>query len=159
MIDIAEEARMEDSSLDIRNRILGAWTLVECVELHSDGSRTYPLGDDATGQLLYTPDGHVAAQLCSGSRQNFASNDWREAGTEEAARAFREYFGYFGTFSIDVSRELIAHHVEASLFPNLTGGDQLRHYRFEEERLILDADTAWGQIRIVWRRPGETARA
>src|SRR3954468_14035145 len=101
----------------IEELLVGAWTLVEWSEKKTDGSKSFPLGEHAIGQIIYTADGQVAAQLARRGRRLFPSEDWRKAGTEDAARAFKEYFGYFGTFSIDTRRKVVTHHVEGSWFP------------------------------------------
>src|SRR5580658_6158629 len=105
------EARMVGEST-INGRLIGAWELREWSESRSDGGKSYPLGEDAIGQLLYTADGLVAAQLVRINRQKFASDDWRRASPEEAARAFKEYFGYFGVYEIDLQRQTVVHHVK-----------------------------------------------
>lgn len=143
----------------IREHLLGAWTLVEWSEQRPDGDKAFPIGEAAIGQLIYSADGYMAAQLARCGRRSFPSGDWRQADDENAARAFKEYFGYFGTFSIDVDKQVITHHVEGSWFPNLEGGDQERRYRFENDLLVLDADTAWGKVRIVWRKAETAASA
>jgi hypothetical protein len=45
----------------------------------------------------------------------------------ERAAAWPQYFGYFGTFSIDEAQQTVTHHVESGWFPNLAGTDQVRH--------------------------------
>ena len=136
----------------IEKRLLGAWTLVEWSEQPPGRPKTFPLGENALGQIVYSADGHVAAQLARRGRRKFQSGDWRQAGEKDGARAFKEYFGYFGAFSIDTERQVVTHHVEGSWFPNLEGSDQERHYRFENDLLVLDAHTDWGKVRIVWRK-------
>jgi hypothetical protein len=143
---------MADESTMIE-RLVGAWDLREWSEIGADGSKSYPLGEDAIGQILYTPDGHMAAQLVRIHRRKFASDDWREASPAEAARAFTEYFGYFGVYEIDLRQQTVIHHVKGSWFPNVEGGDQFRHFRLQGDQLVLDADTSWGKVRIVWTRP------
>jgi hypothetical protein len=143
---------MIDTISAVEDRLVGAWALIEWSEQKSDGSKSFPLGEDAIGQIIYTADGHMAAQLARHGRRTFPSEDWREAGSDDGARAFKEYFGYFGTFSIDTEKQVVTHHVEGSWFPNLEGRDQERHYRFEDDLLVLDADTEWGSVRIVWRK-------
>jgi Lipocalin-like domain len=64
-----------------------------------------------------------------------------------------EYFGYFGVYEVDLRRQSVIHHVKGSWFPNVGGGDQFRHFRLEGDLLVLDADTGWGKVRIVWARP------
>ncbi|MEZ2128220.1 MULTISPECIES: lipocalin-like domain-containing protein [unclassified Sinorhizobium] len=137
---------------NVQECLVGVWTLVEWSEQQSGGHKAFPLGEDAVGQIIYTADGHVAAQLVRRGRRSFSSGDWREARDEDAARAFKEYFGYFGTFSIDTEKQVVTHHIEGSWFPNLEGSDQERRFRLEDGLLVLDADTDWGKVMIVWRK-------
>lgn len=136
--------------------LIGAWSLVSWYETKPDGRVDYPLGDDAIGMIVYTADGHVSAQLVRGDMDRFRSEDWRQATRDESAAAWKAYFGYFGRYVLDTERRTVTHQVEGAWFPNLFGTDQVRHYRFDGKRLILDADTAWGQVRIIWERPPST---
>jgi hypothetical protein len=52
----------------------------------------------------------------------------------------------------------VVHHIQGSWFPNLIGTDQIRHFRFDGDQLILDAVTAWGNVHIVWRKVDARAR-
>lgn len=100
-----KEIKMTDthkktSSGDVRSHLIGAWRLVSWFERTSAGEVTYPLGKDATGQIIYSDDGHVAAQLVRRDVPRFMHDDWRMASADECAQAWKSYFGYFGTFSI-----------------------------------------------------------
>jgi hypothetical protein len=132
--------------------LIGAWRLVSWSETKPDGGTDYPLGEHAIGQLLYSADGHVAAQLARQEAAPLHEEDWRAVSAAESAQAWKDYFGYFGTFSIDTDRQAVTHHVEGSWFPNLAHTDQSRSFHFEDGQLVLDADTAWGRVRIVWER-------
>ena len=145
------------SEQEIVRRLVGAWTLITWVEIQANGKQVYHLGKGAVGQLLYDANGHVAAQLVRRRRKRFRSEDWKDASETESARAWKEYFGYFGTYSIDLRQRTVIHHVEGGWFPNLLHSDQVRHFRFEGSKLILDANTKWGRVRIVWKR--STGRA
>jgi hypothetical protein len=134
----------------VAERLLGAWRLVSWEATDSDGQLTYPLGRDAVGQLSYDQEGRMSAQLMRRNQAHFASEDWRQATTEERASAWIGYFGYFGTYEIDEAAGAVVHLIEGSWFPNLVGKKELRHYRFEGELLVLDADTDWGRVRIIW---------
>jgi len=137
---------------DVRQRLLGSWRLVTWEE-HSAGDEVdYPLGPGAVGQLTYSPSGQVSAQLVRPGQSRFADEDWRKATVDERADAWVGYFGYFGRYSIDERAGTVTHHVEGAWFPNLVGTDQVRHYHLDDDILTLDADTAWGRVRIVWER-------
>jgi hypothetical protein len=142
----------EQRQSEIIYKLIGAWALMTWCETTATGEVRYPLGKDAIGQLIYTSDLRVSAQLASQSQPNFQSEDWREATQPESAQAWKQYFGYFGTFSLDLDRQAVIHHIEGSWFPNLRGTDQVRFFRFEQERLMLEADTEWGRVHIVWQR-------
>ncbi|MCI3273533.1 lipocalin-like domain-containing protein [Streptomyces cylindrosporus] len=147
-----------DEADRVRSALLGAWRLVTWQSVDTAGSVSYPLGEDAVGQLMYTATGHVSAQLVRARMPRFASDDWRRATAEERAAAWPGYFGYFGTFTLDTDADTVIHHIESSWFPNLVGTRQVRHYRFEDGRLVLDADTSWGQVRIIWEKLPRTSR-
>lgn len=130
--------------------LIGAWNLMMWFEITSDGTATLP--SDDIGKLIYTPDGNVSAQIVRRHIGPFRNNDWRRASNAEMATAWQSYFGYFGRYSVDPDQHLVTHHIEGAFFPNLTGTDQVRRYRLQESRLILDAETEWGCIRAIWER-------
>jgi Lipocalin-like domain len=138
---------------DIRQNLLGAWRLVSWQEIHDDGSITYPLGQDAIGQLIYAPGDRVSAQLARTGQPQFESDDWQQATPSEMCAAWPSYFGYFGTFTLDPDKGAVTHHIEGGWFPNLVGTQQVRHLeRFQDGRLVLHADTPWGVVRIIWEK-------
>jgi hypothetical protein len=141
---------------NIRLRLVGAWRLVRWEVRDQNGSLSFPLGHDAVGQIQYSEDGRVSAQLMRPHQAHFASDDWRQATENEKGQAWSNYFGYFGTYTIDETTNVVSHHVEGSWFPNLVSQIENRHYTFEEGRLLLDADTHWGKVHIVWERERPT---
>lgn len=141
-----------NESIAMADCLVGSWRLLSCIERGSDGSIFYPVGPDGVGQLIYDRAGRMSAQMGERGRRRFAKEDLRQATDEEKAAAWGGYFGYFGTYTVDVAAQTVTHHVEGSSFPNLAGTDQVRHYRQEGQRLILDADTAWGRVSAVWEK-------
>ena len=122
-----------------------------------DGSKRLPLGERALGQVVYTADGRMSAQLVRADRAPFASDDFRAAPVDVAAEAFQQYFGYFGSYKLDTGAGTVTHFIEGAWFPNLENKSQVRTFRFEHDRLILEAPTPWGVIRNTWRRAGGAA--
>ena len=90
-------------------------------------------------------------------RAAFPSDDYRGAPVEIAAEAFQQYFGYFGSYEVDASAGTVTHFIEGAWFPNLENKMQLRAFRLEQGRLILEAETPWGVIRNTWVRTGAGA--
>jgi lipocalin-like protein len=113
---------------EMRERLIGAWTLVSYVLLASDGSEPiHPLGTEARGFIMYTPDGYMSAQIMRTGRPAFASgNPVRAAGL--------------------------------SLFPNWIDVDQVRRVAFDGDLLTLSTVTPTPgrgrefAARLTWRR-------
>jgi Lipocalin-like domain len=139
-----------------QQQLLGAWRLVTREE-QADRGQSFPLGPDAIGQISYDASGRMSAQLARPSQVRFVSEDWREAASQERSVAWMNYFGYFGTYSVDEENKAVIHRIEGSWFPKLVGTEQIRCYRFEGKHLVLEAKTPWGNVRIVWEKYAPTA--
>lgn len=119
--------------------LVGTWRLVSVETRNSTGQVQYPLGQHVVGQLFYDARGNMGAQLVGENRLAFASPDPFRGTDAEVRAAFQGYAAYFGTYTVDPVKQTVTHHVRGALFPNWTGGDQLRYYKVEGERLILSA--------------------
>jgi hypothetical protein len=142
----------------LRANIIGAWTLQSYQSSAIDGSDvTFPLGVDARGIIMYTPDGYMSAQIMRAGRTPFDRDDPHLAHDNELAAAAAGYLSYSGPYAV-VDDGLIAHHVELSLLPNWIGGIQYRTARLQDSQLELSPHEPLlihGQRRnakLVWRR-------
>ena len=111
----------------IREYFLGAWKLVSTENKYPDGHTTpYPdLGSDAIGFLLYTPSGHMCAQLMKPGRPRWAGDD---PTTAEAASALDGFTSYCGTFEIHEKERTMVNLPETAWSPNFVGTVQKRPY-------------------------------
>ena len=144
---------------DLHDYIIGAWYLQSWESFALDGSDVqYPLGHDARGIIMYTPDGFMSAQIMRPNRRTFDVDDLVDADKDELASAASGYMAYSGPFTVS-NDGVIAHHVELSLLPNWIGGTQYRAAEAVDGRLILSPVhpvIISGQprnARLVWRRP------
>jgi Lipocalin-like domain len=117
---IAPTLVQKDEAVAIKQRLLGSWRLVTWEEHDSSGRVNHPLGRDAVGQITYTPDDRMSAQLMRQGPRRFASEDWRRATPDEKSWAWSDYFGYFGTYRIDLAQKAVIHHIEGAGFPTLS---------------------------------------
>lgn len=112
----------------IRDYFLGAWKLVSTERRYPDG-RTMPFpdfGSDAVGFLLYSPSGHMCAQLMKPGRPHWTVG---EAPTpSEATSALDGFTSYCGTFELREHEQTIVHHPETAWSPNWVGTNQRRRY-------------------------------
>lgn len=137
---------------------LGSWDLASFQHTSPSGELSAPFGDSPAGLLMYQADGRMSAQVSINNPTRLASDDSLDASAEEAAGAWRTYFGYWGSFKIYPKQRVVVHRVEGSSFPNWIGTEQTRHFWFDgATRLILQAESASGSYTLIWqRRPPES---
>ena len=110
-------------------------------------------GEASVGRILYQAKGHMSAQLIAPSTASFDSNDPLRATSDEAVTAWRNYIGYWGTYSVDAKARTITHQIEGSWFPNWIGQKQIRSFRFmDNRRLMLEADSPAWHATLIWER-------
>ena len=112
----------------IREYFLGAWKLISTEYKYPDGhTQPFPdLGPDAIGFLLYTPSGHMCAQIMKPGRPRWADDVFPTA--SEASSTSQGFTSYCGTFEVKDDQHLIIHHPETSWSPNWVGTAQIRPY-------------------------------
>lgn len=137
-----------------RQDVEGTWTLLDWVQTYDDGRVVRPFGEQVTGFITYCGD-RMSALITKADRPAFVTGGQWNADVAEKACAYDETLAYAGRFTIGAGT--LTHHVEASLFPNWVGADQIRHVVLEAGTLRLDARLEEGtdQARtasLVWRR-------
>lgn len=149
---------MKMATESLRDRLIGAWSLVSYEERPVDGSPTFfPMGTTPKGIIMYTPDGFMSAQLSKPDRAPFASGDWFKGSDAEFREEATSYIAYTGPFQVDEERQQLTHSMFISLFPNWIGQTQPRVVRIEGDQLFLSTApiSSSGQIvnsHLVWRR-------
>jgi len=115
--------------------LVGAWQLVSWSLEYADGRPSeFPLGRDARGLLLYTPEGRVSATLMGSQSPGSLA--------------------YAGRY--EVRDDAVYHSIEVATDISLVGLTTTRHIRREDDVLTLSgpdfrAGTGRSQ-KIVWRR-------
>ncbi len=141
------------------NPFLGTWRLISWENRDAGGQLGYPLGPDALGYITYTADGYIFAQIMAAERATLATQNPFGGADAEAAAAARSHMSYCGKYEVRTGGENdeVVHRVAISDFPNWVGGEQLRFYKFEDDKLILSAppfQTKKGEITtfLIWER-------
>lgn len=141
----------------IRDRIVGAWELIEYSMTSTEGDIHYSLGPDAQGLILYTADGFMSAQLMTPNRPRFRSSSLHGGDPDELSAAAAGYVAYSGPYRIDESERVVYHGMSVSLFPNWVGEEGPRRVEFEDDRMTLKGrqqffdNRTWNPV-VRWRR-------
>jgi hypothetical protein len=129
----------KEEPMNQQQQLVGAWKFLSMKAKTPDGKVIHPYGEKLYGMLVYAASGHMSFLAMRPDRPQFASDDPFEGTPEEIQKAFEGFDAYCGTYEVDEEKGTITHHVEASRLPGWVGTDQVRHFRFEGNRLILTA--------------------
>jgi len=139
--------------------IVGTWKLQTWRRVVDNGEVTYPLGEDATGVLIYTENRTMAVQMVAAQRPSIATEDALGGDPLQRAAAYSTCLAYFGTY--EVQGDSVTHRIQGSLFPNWSGTAQTRPFTLDGDRLVLSTPPtkgAGGTVvnEIVWLREAVT---
>lgn len=119
-----------------RDQLIGAWTLIEysANSPSDENDKIWPMGKNAQGIIMYTPDGYMSAQL-----QTPGVVDFDPPGTEsEWAEVGKRYVAYTGRFFLDEKADsdgpILVHEMRNSNLPRLFGDRQRRLCEIKDER-------------------------
>jgi hypothetical protein len=142
------------------NPLIGTWKLLswENRSVEEDGRISYPLGEDATGYIMYNQDGYMFVAIMSPYRLKFAGGDLLSGTPEEEAQAEETFLSYCGRYELREDR--VIHQIELSSFPNWVGVDQERLMELRENRLTLSTHPILMQgehqtAHLIWERVSE----
>jgi hypothetical protein len=135
--------------------LVGAW-LLEAVLQFVPGPDASQAGTfrrrEATGSLIYSPDGWVSVLLLLAGRPLPASGVLEGQGQGRGT----VNYGYFGRYEVDWEQRRVKHFVQISMWPPENGRTMERRFELAAGRLTLDASFAFrGERRLnrlVWRR-------
>jgi hypothetical protein len=122
------------NAADDRSPLVGTWRVTSVANVTQDGGEiTHPFGDQLAGYVQYSPGGHVVVFLSIGNPKKPASVAYTDV---ERAEIHKGIFGaYAGTYRIEGNK--VIHHIEAAWRPDWIGGDQVRYFELEGNKLRL----------------------
>jgi len=137
-------------------KLVGIWRLVSVSIQDRTGARRPYWSDRPIGLIIYTADGHMAAQLYD-SRRPRLGVPWESASPEAARTAFVGLSTYFGTYTVDPQTQTVTHTVEGAMAPDWIGSKLVPAYRFlDPDRIELavvpDAHVVASGLVLVWER-------
>jgi hypothetical protein len=130
--------------------LIGTWRVVLVADLDKDGKWQYRFGEHPRGYFVYDATGHVHIQIMKAPPlvpfPEANTIDGTPPSAEHALAAYSAYVAYFGTYTVDVNKQVVTHHVEGSLAPEFTGTDQPRPFKLEGIRLEIGDGKTWRRV-------------
>lgn len=130
---------------DDRSQVQGVWRLVSYeVEIQATGQKEFPMGQNPTGYVIFTPEGRVFF-VFTGEGRKLAKT------AQERADLLSSLVAYTGTYRIEGDKWITK--VEVAWNPEWVGTEQTRFFKMEGDRLQIL--TPW-RIMPNWAEKGTT---
>ncbi|MDK6805133.1 lipocalin-like domain-containing protein [Aerococcus sp. UMB7834] len=142
----------------MRDQVIGAWKLISYQTTDASGQVVYPLGEDAKGFILYTPDGYMSAQIMAQGRPAYESGDLHKGTPDEMAQAAEGYLAYSGRYEIDEDKGKLTHHMDVSMNPTWLGQSQPRVAKIKDGKLKI-YNGLKPEDQLVWKRAEDNSQA
>lgn len=138
--------------------ILGPWKLVSMKATNPQGDVFHPFGENPAGMIMYDASGYMSYTAMRTGRPKFESGDAAGGTPEEVNAAFEGFDAYCGTYELNLEERTVTHHVKASKLPNWEDSEQIRYFRIEEDKLLIDTPPIASRgsewvIHVVFARP------
>ena len=143
---------MPENTDTVAAALIGKWTLISCEGKTTSGKTFYPYGENPQGSIIYNEQGHMSAHLMRGDRPSLNAETFRDITADELAEAFKGYFAYYGTYTLQENEGTVTHDVEGALHPNWVGSTQVRSFKFEGDHLVLQAVLPGSIQTLVWKK-------
>lgn len=132
-------------------KFVGSWELKEWTSRLNDESKVFPFGEDAKGRITYDSNGNMSVQIMKNNRSQFLSEDPLEAQPDEVVVAYNGFIAYCGYYEVNLNSNQVVHKIEISSFPNWVGQNQVRYFKFKDDRLILSTDVIGSnRHKLIW---------
>ena len=129
--------------------LVGTWRLVSYEDWTAAGERRTPYGENPIGYFVYDTTGRVFVNFMKGPAMPSEGFVRGVSPTlEKKSDAFDVYVSYFGTYTVDLGRRVVVHHVEGSLNPSYTGTDQPRPFELSGDTLVIGNQKTWKRVLV-----------
>ena len=127
--------------------LVGSWRL-ESWTTSNGQPRCSEEEGPASGQIVYSRDGHMSAQL--GCADLDVSSVSGVSAQDLARRISRRHLSYYGRYTLDRRAGTVTHHVLGSSLVSFVGTDQVRTFVFDgNDQITLSPG---GNQLLVWLR-------
>jgi lipocalin-like protein len=113
----------------------GTWVMTAAYEILADGTRTTNYGEHPNGLMMVDKAGRYSIQIFRPDRPKFVSGDKRRGTPEEYREAVLGASTHTGRIVVDPVKGKLIFKIEAAVYPNWEGTEQVRDYTIKDGTL------------------------
>lgn len=138
----------------IQHKLAGtSWSLESYQSENKEGDVIYPLGEDAKGVIMFTPDNRLSVHIMAVDRTKEPNEEKIKKYNTEAEKQMARlgYHAYSGPISINEEEEVLTTQVELSVLPTYVGSKQKRAVTIKDNQLHL-SNISHPERKLVWNK-------
>jgi len=138
-----------DKGETLSNKLVGTWQLIEFADLDSvTGKWEYPFGKNPRGYFTYTKNNIVNLNISSDQPLIISEDSARNYNIKLLNWLDHNSEGYFGTYSVDINKSVVTHHVKGGSIPWYIDTDQPRPFIMKGDTLIIGDNKTWKRVLV-----------
>ena len=131
------------------NILVGTWKLIEFADLDSlTGQWKYRYGKVPRGYFTYTKSNIVNLNISSEIPLNISEDSAKHVDINLSNLIDNYSLGYFGTYTIDLEKSIVTHHVKGGSIPWYIDTDQPRPFILKNDTLLIGDNKTWKRILV-----------
>lgn len=129
--------------------IIGTWKLIVHTDLDTiSGKWFYRYGENPRGYFTYTKNGIVNLNISTDNPMKISEDSAKKYAVNLHAYLSTNAVGYFGTYTVDVERSIVTHHVKGGSYPWYFETDQQRPFILKGDTLIITNNKTWKRVLV-----------
>jgi hypothetical protein len=131
------------------NKLVGTWRLIEFADLDlATSTWTYSYGKNPKGYFTYTKNNIVNLNISSETPSKISKDSAKNYNVNLLSWVDSNSVGYFGTYSVDLNKSIVTHHVKGGSLPWYIDTDQQRPFILKGDTLIIGDNKTWKRVLV-----------
>ena len=129
--------------------IVGTWRLIEFSDLDTiSGKWIYRYGKNPRGYFTYTKTGILNLNISTDSPMKISEDSAKKYSVNLFDYLKTNSLGYFGSYSVDLEKSIVTHHVKGGGLPWYIDTDQPRQFILKKDTLIIGDNKTWKRVLV-----------
>ena len=129
--------------------IVGTWRLIEFTDLDAkSGQWMFRYGKHPKGYFTYTKSGVVNLNISRENPPKISEDSVKKTVVNLFDFPNMNALGYFGTYTVDVKKSIVTHHVTGGSLPWYVDTDQERPFSMKGDTLIIGNHKSWKRVLV-----------
>lgn len=131
------------------NPLVGTWRLIEFTDLDTlTGKWESRYGKNPGGYFTYTKTNIVNLNISAETPLKFSMDSAKNFSINYYNMTEHNAVGYFGTYSIDLEKSIVTHHVKGGSLPWYIDTDQPRPFIIKGDTVIIGNNKTWRRVLV-----------